>query len=31
MRTGGAVVTIKLKGDIEDTKYFLSKVKYFDL
>ncbi len=31
MRTGGAVVTIKLKGDIEDTKYFLSKVKYFVL
>ncbi|EOV8087384.1 trans-sulfuration enzyme family protein [Providencia rettgeri] len=31
MRTGGAVVTIKLAGDIEDTKVFLSKVKYFVL
>lgn len=31
MRTGGAVVTIKLKGDIEDTKTFLSKVNYFVL
>ncbi|MEY0971270.1 PLP-dependent transferase, partial [Providencia huaxiensis] len=31
MRTGGAVVTINLKGDIEDTKIFLSKVKYFVL
>ncbi|MEX6306826.1 PLP-dependent aspartate aminotransferase family protein [Providencia hangzhouensis] len=31
MRTGGAVVTIKLAGDIEDTKAFLSKVKYFVL
>ncbi|MBV2189975.1 trans-sulfuration enzyme family protein [Providencia rettgeri] len=31
MSTGGAVVTIKLAGDIEDTKVFLSKVKYFVL
>ncbi|HDN2513409.1 MULTISPECIES: trans-sulfuration enzyme family protein [Providencia] len=31
MRSGGAVVTIKLKGDIEDTKTFLSKVTYFVL
>ncbi|EKT55138.1 trans-sulfuration enzyme family protein [Providencia rettgeri] len=31
MRTAGAVVTIKLKGDIEDTKTFLSKVNYFVL
>ncbi|MEQ4922552.1 trans-sulfuration enzyme family protein [Proteus hauseri] len=31
MRTGGAVVTIKLKGDIENTKEFLSKITYFVL
>ncbi|WP_319925372.1 trans-sulfuration enzyme family protein [Xenorhabdus littoralis] len=31
MRTGGAVVTIKLKGDLEDTKKFLSKLRYFVL
>lgn len=31
MRTGGAVVTIKLEGDIEDTKTFLSKLTYFVL
>lgn len=31
MRTGGAVVTIKLKGDIEDTKKFLSQITYFVL
>ncbi|BET98361.1 trans-sulfuration enzyme family protein [Xenorhabdus taiwanensis] len=31
MRAGGAVVTIKLKGDLEDTKRFLSKLRYFVL
>ncbi|MBD2795888.1 aminotransferase class V-fold PLP-dependent enzyme [Xenorhabdus sp. 18] len=31
MRAGGAVVTIKLKGDLEDTKKFLSKLRYFVL
>ncbi|SFN35723.1 trans-sulfuration enzyme family protein [Xenorhabdus japonica] len=31
MRTGGAVVTIKLKGELEDTKIFLSKLRYFVL
>ncbi|MDC9588055.1 PLP-dependent transferase [Xenorhabdus sp. XENO-10] len=28
---GGAVVTIKLKGELEDTKRFLSKLRYFVL
>lgn len=31
MRTGGAVVTIKLKGSIEEAKAFLAKVTYFVL
>ncbi|MDC9594076.1 trans-sulfuration enzyme family protein [Xenorhabdus sp. IM139775] len=31
MRAGGAVVTIKLNGDLEDTKKFLSKLHYFVL
>ncbi|CAM3715117.1 trans-sulfuration enzyme family protein [Xenorhabdus thuongxuanensis] len=31
MRASGAVVTIKLKGDLEDTKRFLSKLRYFVL
>ncbi|MBD2809799.1 aminotransferase class V-fold PLP-dependent enzyme [Xenorhabdus sp. Vera] len=31
MRAGGAVVTVKLKGDLEDTKKFLSKLRYFVL
>ncbi|HGN1706312.1 TPA: PLP-dependent aspartate aminotransferase family protein [Providencia rettgeri] len=31
MRSGGAVVTIKLKGSIEETKAFLAKVTYFVL
>ncbi|CDG23002.1 Cystathionine beta-lyase [Xenorhabdus poinarii G6] len=31
MRSGGAVVTIRLKGDLTDTKRFLSKLRYFVL
>ncbi|PHM74971.1 trans-sulfuration enzyme family protein [Xenorhabdus kozodoii] len=31
MRAGGAVVTIKLSGDLTDTKRFLSKLRYFVL
>lgn len=31
MRAGGAVVTIKLKGELEDTKRFVNKLRYFVL